>query len=102
MLESLKRLHRRLREQRHDRARPSLLGLDIPLRKDPVVDQLRAQELRARLEEMPEIVRETYLLRMVDAKSIAEIAAVLGVRRRAVRRHLRSAIEVLTLPTEEK
>jgi DNA-directed RNA polymerase specialized sigma24 family protein len=102
MLESLKRLHRRLRRhRRRDRARPSLLGLDIPLREDPIADQAGAQQLRARLETMPEIVRETYLLRLVDAMTVAEIAALLGVSRRAVRKHLKIAIKILTLPNEK-
>jgi DNA-directed RNA polymerase specialized sigma24 family protein len=75
----------------HEPLPPSLLGLDT----DPIVEPPEVHEAYRRLAAMPIIVREIYLLRVVERLSIDQIAARLAVARREVIRNLARAIDYL-------
>jgi DNA-directed RNA polymerase specialized sigma24 family protein len=75
----------------HEPLPPSLLGLDT----DPIVEPAEVHEVHRRLAAMPIMVREIYLLRVVERLPIDKIAARLAVPRREVIRNLARAIDYL-------
>jgi DNA-directed RNA polymerase specialized sigma24 family protein len=92
MLNLAKKLALRLMgKASHEPLPPLLFGLDT----DPIVAPLEVHEVYRRLAAMPIMVREIYLLRVVERLPIDQIAARLAVPRREVIRNLARAIDYL-------
>lgn len=74
---------------------PMLLGLDLPTSVEVELSAERQADLARRLALMPLFVRETYLLRSVDRRSIDEISIRLAISPRRARQYLCQAIILL-------
>ena len=96
MLKSMIDLVMRLRNRLPQKPAPlSLLGVNSFLDDDPVLEPAEAREIHRRLAAMPIMVREIYLLRMVDGLPIDRIAERLALPRRKVIESMAKAVELL-------
>ncbi|MDL5154865.1 RNA polymerase sigma factor SigM [Actinomycetospora termitidis] len=75
----------RLRRRRHRSAAPLTAALDVPLRRDPIVDRERVLAVEEALGRLPLPQRAAVVLVDMEGMTVAEAAAVLEVKEGTVK-----------------
>ncbi|MEJ2869972.1 RNA polymerase sigma factor SigM [Actinomycetospora sp. OC33-EN08] len=75
----------RLRRRRHRAAVPLTESVDVPLRRDPILDRERALAVEDALGRLPLPQRAAVVLVDMEGMAVAEAAAVLGVKEGTVK-----------------